>query len=115
MSDGLEIQPDAFRAAAPQFEQASDTFATAADRLQNSIGSEGQCWGRDDPGTAFASKYIDGANDALQMMMQIPGIFQSIADRIRSDADGYTGTDSNFANVLSQFQSDSQDSQATEA
>ncbi|GAB2935538.1 hypothetical protein GCM10027047_35130 [Rhodococcus aerolatus] len=65
---GLTADPDGIRTAAGGFATVSDAVTDLADTLDAALGAEGQSWGSDEPGQAFAKDYVPGVQAAQQMI-----------------------------------------------
>ncbi len=79
MSDGLRIDPDGLRAAAPAFVTLGDRMDDILRTLQGRIDAEGDCWGADDYGSAFIKDYVPAQESAVEFFPQVAGALRAIA------------------------------------
>lgn len=75
---GMDVDPEALRSAAPKVAATSDAVGDVLDKLTAAIEAEGDCWGTDDSGQAFAKDYSpaveqvrDGLDNAVTMLEQV--------------------------------------------
>ncbi|MGW6724373.1 hypothetical protein ACWF9G_00585 [Nocardia sp. NPDC055029] len=56
----LNVDPEALRGTKPSFDSVAATITTGAQALAAVIAAEGECWGNDEIGEAFAKNYTPG-------------------------------------------------------
>jgi uncharacterized protein YukE len=93
MTGGIQTNPDDLQDNAPRYQHVSDQLNDIYGRLTASLDAWGACWGDDDAGRAFASKYVQPALDALQQMDSTKQGLQSMVDGICSWAKNYVSAD----------------------
>ncbi|MFI5716488.1 WXG100 family type VII secretion target [Nocardia sp. NPDC051750] len=63
----LGVDPDGLRNTGPRFGAVAADITTAAEQLRRVLDTEGQCWGTDQVGQAFAKRYTpDPGLEAIQ-------------------------------------------------
>ncbi|MGW0516518.1 WXG100 family type VII secretion target [Crossiella sp. NPDC003009] len=62
MSGKTRQNADGIRAGAGRLSRVGDDLAKAATSLQSALTGEGQCWGNDESGQAFAKDYVPAAD-----------------------------------------------------
>ena len=65
---GFEVDPAALAATAPAYVTHSQALGDIYDTLVGKLNDEGDCWGNDDAGKAFAAKYVGPAVSALDQI-----------------------------------------------
>nr|WP_228045888.1 WXG100 family type VII secretion target [Saccharopolyspora sp. HNM0983] len=60
----MQVDPEALRARSPKFAAAADKLDKAFQDLKSAREAEGNCWGNDDPGTAFHEEYAKALNES---------------------------------------------------
>ncbi|MFE6920290.1 WXG100 family type VII secretion target [Nocardia sp. NPDC057663] len=56
----INADPAALRSTQPSFDAVASTITTAVDKLAAALAAEGECWGGDEIGQAFAQNYTPG-------------------------------------------------------
>ncbi|MEV0331154.1 hypothetical protein [Nocardia sp. NPDC050717] len=56
----LNADPEALRGTQPVFDSIATTLTTAVNQLAAALAAEGECWGNDEIGQAFAQNYTPG-------------------------------------------------------
>ena len=72
MSALFAVDPGALRAAGPVLDEAGGALAGVLVRLSVARDAEGECWGRDEAGRAFADAYRP-AEDELRVALRLAG------------------------------------------
>ncbi|MGW1743959.1 hypothetical protein ACWCPQ_34780 [Nocardia sp. NPDC001965] len=93
MTDPLWLDPDTMHASAAEFDQMADELAQMLAELRATSLREGESWGADEPGKAFAESYVPSAEQGMAG-------FENLVDRVRALGAGlraatgmYTDTD----------------------
>lgn len=60
MSAELDVDFTGLRRTAPKFAETAASLQHVVDRLRSAVDAEGSCWGGDDAGQAFATRYLPG-------------------------------------------------------
>ena len=76
MSELFAVDPAALRAAGPVLDEAGGSIAGVLARLGVALDAEGECWGRDEAGGAFAETYRPAERE-LRAALRLAG------DRLR--------------------------------
>lgn len=88
-NDELKVERAALKKNAKGFGDGSTTLKGVFDRLQSALDSEGECWGNDNTGKAFSSKYTPARDDALKAFPGLAKKLQGIEGGIQKMAGGY--------------------------
>lgn len=100
MSDQLRVDLEQFRGLVSRFENLGTQTVAARLELSQGLDSEGECWGADEVGTAFASKYVAASEDTIDAITGLAQIFDLIGDKIDRTADPFDTTDTSFSGRL---------------
>ena len=65
---GFIVDPAALQSNAPDYQSHAATLSEIYQTLTDSLNAEGDCWGNDDAGKAFAAKYVGPATSALNQI-----------------------------------------------
>ncbi len=90
---GFTTDPGGLADSAPGYEALKDDLLIIYNRLTDALNVEGDCWGSDDPGRAFASKYVINALNAIEHMHHTTKGLQSLVDGICTWAKNYVTAD----------------------
>lgn len=96
----LVVDPAGLRAAAPQVEAVAEALAGARSRLLSVLDGEGDSWGADEAGLAFAANYTPAAEGAVTALRALAGLVRGVADGLRDTANLVEGTDLGTAALL---------------
>jgi hypothetical protein len=91
--DGYTAQTTDLQSAAPQYDSVAQQVQQVYTTLSQALEGEGACWGNDDSGQTFGSKYCPPAVSALEQMSNTNQGLQSMVDGICSWAKNYIGAD----------------------
>lgn len=90
----VRVDPQALRATRPSFDAAATAITTAANQLTAALAAEGECWGNDRTGQAFAQNYTSGVDQGktsvtnlAATMTQLGATMVTIADRVTAQED----------------------------
>ncbi|MFC8527902.1 WXG100 family type VII secretion target [Nocardia sp. NPDC057227] len=90
----VRIDPEALRATQPSFDACAATITTAANQLTAALAAEGECWGNDRTGQAFAQNYTSGVEQGktsvanlATTMTRLGANLVSIADQVTAQED----------------------------
>lgn len=86
---GFTAQPDDLNASAPQYDAVSQEVQAIYQALTANLDSEGACWGADDAGTAFGTKYVAQALLAIKQLDSTNQGLQGMVDGICTWAKNY--------------------------
>jgi len=100
VSAQLWVDTAHLRSVAPRFDDLSQRMAEVAATLTATLDSEGECWGGDETGAAFASAYLPSADAAGHSLGFAVGALAALASRLRSTADSFDDTDGGTASSL---------------
>jgi uncharacterized protein YukE len=94
------IDPAALRDAVPSFGHLADSVDDALHSLAATLDAEGECWGRDRTGAAFAQSYVDAA---AQTRDAFPGLRDAVRGVGRAVSAVADGTDAAETHVQARF------------
>lgn len=100
MSNQLRVDLERFRSFVPRFEGLEAQTVSARSTLTQGLDGEGECWGADDVGSAFASNYVTASKDTVDAITGLSQIFDLIGDKIGRTADSFERTDTGFGGTL---------------
>ncbi|MFC4377516.1 WXG100 family type VII secretion target [Nocardia halotolerans] len=87
MSINFYADPDKLRQTIFGMRTPTDNAHQLLQNLQASVAAEGVCWGTDDPGTTFASKYVEPAADASELLAKVGPVLDYIMQTVVQAAD----------------------------
>lgn len=100
MSDQLRVDIEQFRSFVPRFEALKARTVVDKWTLTQGLDSEGECWGADEVGAAFASKYVSAAEDTIDAIAALAQLCEIIGDKVGRTADSLEHTDTGFGSTL---------------
>ena len=100
MSAQLWVDPAHLRGVAPRFDALSQRMTEVAATLTATLDGEGECWGADETGTAFASGYLQSADAAEHSLGFAVAALAAVGSKLRSTADSFDDTDRGTASSL---------------
>lgn len=103
---GYTADTDALHGNAPKYDAVAQKVHDIYTALSEALAAEGACWGNDDAGRAFASKYVEPALTALQQMSGTKQGLDSLVDGICSWAKNYVSADDLAAASAKQLAAD---------
>lgn len=93
MADGYTVDPAALQSTGPQYDDHSQQVADIYNELTSKLLAEGDCWGNDDAGRAFAGNYAGPAISALESMRLHSEGLATIAEGVYAWARNYISAD----------------------
>jgi hypothetical protein len=90
---GFTVDPTGLGSRADLYGLAADQVAAIHLTLATKLDAEGACWGNDDAGKAFESKYVGPALSALRMMIITQRGLESMVDGVYQWAGSYVHSD----------------------
>lgn len=85
--DELRVQRDALKRHAKGFDDGADKLKAILGRLEAALAAEGKCWGADETGKAFESKYAEAKKSAVESIKSMTKNLGKIEDGLRKTAD----------------------------
>jgi uncharacterized protein YukE len=104
---GFTTNTNDLQSTAPQYDSVAQQVQQIYTTLTNALEVEGACWGSDDAGMTFGTKYVSAALPALQQMSATNEGLQSMVDGVCSWAKNYMNADDAAQQSASQISSDS--------
>lgn len=89
----LQVERAELRSKATGFGDGAQALGRALLTLSSALTAEGNCWGNDDTGKAFASKYTQPRDDALKAFSSLQKSLDGIEKNVRTMADNYDGAE----------------------
>lgn len=83
---GFDVHPEKLRGASPKFDNASDSLKTALDKLNEVLSAEGDCWGADEAGQAFAEDYRPAAEQGTEGMTTLAKAMHQVRGELDATA-----------------------------
>ncbi|MET8794915.1 hypothetical protein ABZV91_00370 [Nocardia sp. NPDC004568] len=93
MTDPLWLDPDAMHASAAEFDQMADELAQMLAELKDTSLREGESWGTDEPGKAFAESYVPTAQQGIAGFENLVDRVRALGAGLRAATGTYTDTD----------------------
>ena len=93
MANGYTVDPTALQSSSPQYDDHAQQVADIYTELTSKLLAEGECWGGDDAGRAFAGNYVGSALNALESMWQHSEGLVTIAGGLYAWARSYISAD----------------------
>lgn len=90
---GFTAQPDDLQASAPQYDAVAQQVRAIYQTLTANLETEGACWGADDAGTAFGTKYVAQALLAIKQLDSTNQGLQGMVDGICTWAKNYVNAE----------------------
>lgn len=90
---GFTVDPSGLDSTAPRWGDQAAQVQNLFDTLTGKLNAEGDCWGNDQAGHSFASKYVPAALAALQYMDAVNQGLQSMVDGVATWARNYVNSD----------------------
>ncbi|MFJ1456976.1 WXG100 family type VII secretion target [Nocardia sp. N2S4-5] len=87
----LRVDPVALRATQPRFTDLATRVTNALTQLQSSLNTEGQCWGADETGKAFATDYVPATDELVQALAGFSSTLTAIGGQMAQSADLLSG------------------------
>jgi uncharacterized protein YukE len=87
VSQDYWIDTDRVMASAPAFAQLGDRMQEIFSTLKSKVEAEGECWGGDDYGKAFAKDYVPARDSAFDFFPQMSKGLTDIASGLEESAD----------------------------
>ncbi|MFD4369247.1 WXG100 family type VII secretion target [Rhodococcus sp. NPDC058521] len=100
MSDQLRVDLEQFRSFVPRFEQLEAQTVVDKWHLTRGLDEEGECWGADEVGASFASKYVPASRDTIEAIDALGQLFDLIGDKVGRTADGFEQTETAFTGQI---------------
>lgn len=98
----VNIDPEALRNTQPGFDAVASTITTAAQALAAVIAAEGQCWGGDEIGAAFAQNYTPGVDPGQKAVTGLATTMTQLGQNMVTIADTFRAQDTAQAGALGQ-------------
>lgn len=86
----FQVDADALRATRPGFDSVATAITTAADRLTAALAAEGECWGSDETGQAFAQNYTPGVEQGTTSVANLATSMSRLGANMVTIADTVT-------------------------
>ncbi len=96
----LIFSSDQLRLASPGFDSAGDKLNTAMTTLQSALAAEQGCWGTDEPGSAFAEKYVPAASEAHTRFSGLVTALHGVRTALDQAADSFDETEAGNTGAL---------------
>ncbi|KAF0848202.1 WXG100 family type VII secretion target [Nocardia caishijiensis] len=98
----LNVDPDGLRNTQPAFTSVAATITTAAEQLAAVIAAEGECWGGDEIGSAFAENYTPGVEPGQKAVTGLATTMTQLGTNMVTIADTFQTQDTGHAGQIAQ-------------
>jgi len=92
-ADGFKAAAGQIRTGANAFSSMTDAVNTTSQTLSSILASQGNCWGNDEAGQAFAKDYVPASQEALQAFHTLIQNIQLLQQNLQQTANAYEGSD----------------------
>ncbi|MFD6391576.1 WXG100 family type VII secretion target [Nocardia sp. NPDC060259] len=93
----LNVDPAALRGTQPSFTTVADTITTGVQALAAVIAAEGECWGNDEIGQAFAKNYTPGVESGQKAVTGLATAMTQTGQNMVTIADALQNQDTTGA------------------
>ncbi len=100
----LGIEPDVVRRGGTKIGQAGDGLTRVLDTLKAVLDAEGECWGADETGRAFAGKYVPGKDGTVEALGKVAEALGKIEQNLKQTADDMQNRDQEQAGNIGRIQ-----------
>lgn len=100
----LDIDADGLRNTQPAFNSVAAAITTAAQQLAAVISTEGECWGGDETGTAFAKNYTPGVDSGQKAVTGLATTMTQIGENMVTIANTFQAQDTTRAGEITQVE-----------
>lgn len=98
----INADPDALRATKSSFESVATTLTDALTTLTAALDAEGECWGSDEIGSAFAGNYTPGVEQGRKAVGNLATTMSQLGANMVTVADKLVELDTARAAALKQ-------------
>ncbi|MFD3509567.1 type VII secretion target [Nocardia sp. NPDC058666] len=98
----VDVDPDGLRNTQPGFASVASTITTAARALAAVIAAEGECWGGDEVGAAFAKNYTPGVEPGQKAVTGLATTMTQLGENMVTIANAFQAQDTNHAGEIGQ-------------
>lgn len=98
---GFDVSVPGLRRGAGQFGAAGDALDGVMQALDSALRAEGQCWGGDESGQAFAKQYVPNSQATSEAFRNLAKALDDIRVGVEQTADAYEGSDQGNATGIS--------------
>ncbi|MFD3744481.1 WXG100 family type VII secretion target [Nocardia sp. NPDC058633] len=98
----LDVDPDGLRNTQPAFASVASTITTAAQQLAAVISAEGECWGGDEIGAAFAQNYTPGVDPGQKAVTGLATTMTQLGENMVTVANAFQAQDTTRAGEIDQ-------------
>ena len=98
---GFDASVSGLRRGAGQIGAAGDALDGVLQALDSALQAEGQCWGGDESGQAFAKQYVPNSQATLEAFRNLAQALDDIRGGVEASADAYEGSDQGNATGIS--------------
>ncbi|MBF6341525.1 WXG100 family type VII secretion target [Nocardia abscessus] len=93
MGEAFSVDPDQLRAHAPQFDLIGADVAATVRKLRSALAEEGEPWGNDDAGRAFAESYVPEHKQTMADLNSLVEALQQAGTDLRHLAENFENQD----------------------
>jgi WXG100 family type VII secretion target len=98
---GFQVDVAGLRRGGAQFSAAGDALDGVLKALSSALSAEGECWGGDESGKAFAKEYVPNAKGTTDAFTNLTKALHDIRTGVDQSADAYEGSDQGNASGIS--------------
>jgi WXG100 family type VII secretion target len=101
-ASGFSAAADQIRTGSQKFNDVTGGLQQTAQTLSSVLDSQGECWGGDETGQAFAKDYVPQAQTAVQAFTTMVSNIQALQQNLDQAAASYEGTDADAAQNIAE-------------
>ncbi|MEV4207082.1 WXG100 family type VII secretion target [Nocardia salmonicida] len=101
----VKVDPDGLRNTQPAFASVASTITTAAQQLAAVISAEGECWGGDEIGAAFAQNYTPGVDPGQKAVTGLATTMTQLGENMVTVANAFQTQDTTRADEIGEVAS----------
>ncbi|MFI5714266.1 hypothetical protein [Nocardia sp. NPDC051750] len=115
MSRVFSLDSDELAGQSPTISGAAEELAAALHNLETALGTEGQCWGNDEPGKAFEQTYDPDAKQTVANLRNLVGTLRSSGRSLKDIGDRFNSIDTDAGYRVREHESQSETAAFTPA
>ncbi len=104
MSDGIEVDVAAMRAAAGSLDTTGQQLSGEVTSLEGTVTGSGSPWGSDEAGSLFGAVYVEVLTHALDVYRSMADQLLEVAGNLSSSADAYEAIETSNADLFNRME-----------
>ncbi|APU17371.1 MULTISPECIES: WXG100 family type VII secretion target [Actinoalloteichus] len=96
----FKVDPEQLETRAGRLTGTSGSIEDTAQTLRGAVTDKMGCWGGDEIGRSFSSRYREPSSQVLDLLDALPGQLLDMRDRLQTTARDYAGVDEHNAGLV---------------